>query len=94
MNMTSLAGILATLAVSHLGGSALGALLARFGLLGFGSRLKIARHVLGVGKALRAAFDKEPTKQNREALQRWLEENDPQNRSGLGDAMEARKAGK
>lgn len=89
--MTSLAGILATLAVSHLGGSALGALLARIGLWGFGPKLKITRHVLKVGKALRTAFNKQPTTQNRDALQRWLEENDPQNRTGLGNEIESRK---
>ncbi len=59
--MTTIAGFLATLAVSHLGGSALGGLLVRFGFLGFGTKLKIARHVLKVGKALRAAFNKQPT---------------------------------
>ncbi len=85
--MTTIAGFLATLAVSHLGGSALGGLLVRFGFLGFGTKMKIARHTLKVGKALRAAFNKQPTTQNRTELQRWLKENDPQNELNLGDGI-------
>ncbi len=85
--MGTIAGVLATLAVSHLSGSVLGGVLARFGLFGFGSRLKIARHTLRIGKALRAAFKKEPTTQNRIELQRWLKENDPQNKTRLGDGL-------
>jgi len=85
--MTTIAGILATLAVSHLGGSALGGLLARLGFFGFGPKIKIAPHVLKVGKALRTAFNKQPTTQNRTELQRWLKENDPQNELNLGDGI-------
>ncbi len=77
--MTTIAGILATLAVSHLSGTLLGSLLARSAFLGFGPKLKIARHTLRIGKALRAAFNQQPTTQNRNELQRWLKENDPQN---------------
>ena len=86
--MGTITGILATLAVSHLGGSALGGVLARFGLMGFGRKLRIARHILRIGKALRAAFDHEPTPKAREELKRWLVEHDPHNTSRLGDGLE------
>ena len=85
--MGTLAGILATLAVSHLGGSALGGVLARFGVLGFGRKLRVARHVLRIGKALRSAFDHEPTPKAHEELKRWLVEHDPHNESRLGDGL-------
>ena len=85
--MGTLAGILATAALSHLGGTFAGGLLARFGLIGFGKKIGIARHVLNVGKALRNVFDHEPTPQARDDLKRWLQEHDPQNRSGLGDGI-------
>ncbi len=85
--MTTIAGILATLAVSHLSGTLLGSLLTRFAFLGFGPKLKIARHTLRIGKALRAAFNQQPTTKNRTELQRWLKENDPQNELKLGDGI-------
>ncbi len=85
--MGTLAGILATAALSHLGGAALGGGLARFGLLGFGRKLRIARHVLNVGKALRAAFDRDRGETARDDLKRWLAEHDPTNASGLGDGV-------
>jgi hypothetical protein len=85
--MGTLTGILATAAVSHLSGSAIGGILARFGLFGFGSKLKIARHVLRVGKALRAAFDQDDSTAARSQLQDWLAEHDPRNETGLGDGI-------
>jgi len=85
--MATIAGILATAALSHLGGTLAGGILARFGLLGFGKNIGIARHVLNVGKALRSVFNREPTPKARDELKRWLAENDPQNRSGLGDGV-------
>lgn len=86
--MGTLASILSTLAVSHLGGSALGGALARFGLFGFGHKLRVARHILRIGKALRSAFDHEPTPKAHEELKRWLVEHDPHNESRLGDGLE------
>lgn len=85
--MGTLAGILATAAVSHLGGHMVGGVLARLGLFGFGKKLAIARHVLRIGKALRKAFDREPTPKAREELKRWLQEHDPKNESGLGNGV-------
>lgn len=85
--MGTLAGILATAAVSHLGGAALGGVLARFGLLGFGRKLRIARHVLKVGKALRSVFDRDGNEAACDDLKRWLAEHDPHNASGLGDGV-------
>jgi len=85
--MTTLAGIIATAALSHLGGHLTGGILARFGLLGFGRKIGIARRVLRVGKALRTVFLGNPTPKAREDLQRWLQENDPRNESGLGDGV-------
>ncbi|MBT6153665.1 MAG: hypothetical protein HOK71_15240 [Planctomycetaceae bacterium] len=86
--MGTLAGILGTAALSHLGGAALGGVLARFGLFGFGGKLRIARHALRVGRALRAAVDHEPTTQARAELARWLQQHDPHNESRLGDSLE------
>ena len=54
--MGTIAGIIATAALSHLGGASLGGVLAKFGVLGFGKKLSIARHVLKVGKALRRSI--------------------------------------
>ena len=54
----------------------------------FGRKLRIARHVLRIGKALRSAFDYEPTPKAREELRRWLAEHDPHNESQLGDGLE------
>lgn len=85
--MGTVAGILATLAVSHLSGSAAGGLLARFGILGFGRKLKIAGHVLRIGKALRASFKAEQSTQAKNELQRWLQTHDPNNESKLGDGV-------
>ncbi len=85
--MGTLAGVLATAALSHLGGHVAGGLLARFGLLGFGKQLTLARHVLSVGRALRNSFDREPTPKAREELKRWLNEHDPKNESGLGGGI-------
>jgi len=92
--MKTLVGILAVAALSHLGGTALGGILGRFGLLGFlpvgrhgGKKLAIARHALRVGKALRKAFDRERSPKAREELKRWLQENDPKNETGLGDGV-------
>ena len=88
--MKTLVGILAVAALSHLGGTALGGILGRFGLLGFlpagrhgGKKLAIARHVLRVGKA----FDRERSPKAREELKRWLQQNDPKNETGLGDGV-------
>jgi hypothetical protein len=61
--------------------------LARFGLLGFGRKLRIARHVLKVGKALRSVFDRDRNETARDDLKRWLAEHDPGNASGLGDGV-------
>ena len=93
--MGTLAGILGAAALSHLGGAALSGVLARFGLLGFGRKLRIARHVLRVGRALRAAVDREPSPQARAELERWLKQHDPRNESRLGDglATEGQKQG-
>ena len=86
--MGTLAGILATAAMSHLGGAAVGGVLARFGLFGFGRKLRIARHVLRVGHALRSAFDRDKNQRSRNDLKRWLKQNDPHNESGLGHGIE------
>ena len=86
--MGTLAGILGAAALSHLGGAALGGVLARFGLLGFGRKLRIARHVLRIGQALRAAVDHEPTAEACAELNRWLKQHDPHNESRLGDGLE------
>lgn len=83
--MSILAGILATAALSHLGGHLVGGVLGRLGMLGFGRRLKIARHALRVGKALRNACERDP--KARADLKRWLEKHDPHNESGLGDGV-------
>ncbi len=85
--MGTLAGILATAALSHLGGHVAGGLLARFGLFGFGGKLSLARPVLRVGRALRGMFDHDPSVKAREDLKRWLAEHDPQNESGLGNGV-------
>lgn len=85
--MKTLVGILAVAALSHLGGTALGGILARFGLFGFGKKLTIARHALRVGQALRKAFERERSPTAREELKRWLQENDPKNETGLGDGV-------
>jgi hypothetical protein len=85
--MGTLTGILATAAVSHLGGSAIGGILARFGLFGFGEKLKIARHVLRVGKALRSAFDRDGSEAARTDLQDWLTKHDPRNETRLGQGV-------
>jgi hypothetical protein len=67
--------------------SALGGILARFGLFGFGSKLEIARHVLRVGKALRSAFDRDGSEAARTDLQDWLSKHDPRNETGLGQGV-------
>jgi len=85
--MGTLAGILATTALSHLGGHLAGGLLGRFGLAGFGPQLKVASYVLKVGKALRAVYDHDPSAKAREDLKRWLSEHDPKNESGLGQGV-------
>ena len=85
--MGTLAGILATLAVSHLGGTAAGSFLARLGLLGFGRQLSIASHVLKVGKALRAAYLKDPNQTARADLKSWLDQHDPKGETDLGDGV-------
>lgn len=85
--MATIAGVLATAALSHLGGHLAGGVLARFGLLGFGGKLGVARRALKIGKALRRVFDLNPTVKSRDELQRWLQENDPKNETGLGDGV-------
>ncbi|MBL4884378.1 MAG: hypothetical protein JKY95_07570 [Planctomycetaceae bacterium] len=85
--MSTITGIIATLVASHLGGSALGGILAKFGLLGFGRKLTIASHILNVGKSLKKSYDKERNHQNRADLKRWLQTHDPQNESKLGDGV-------
>ncbi len=85
--MGTLAGILATAALSHLGGHVAGGLLARLGLMGFGGKVSVARHVLQVGRALRAVFNHDPSAKAREDLKRWLAEHDPKNESGLGNGV-------
>lgn len=85
--MSTWAGILATAALSHLGGHVAGGLLARFGLFGFGEKLGIARRVLRVGQALRGVFDHDPNAKARDDLKRWLAEHDPRNESGLGNGV-------
>lgn len=85
--MSTLAGILATAALSHLGGHIAGGVFARLGIAGFGRKLKVARHVLRVGRALRKAFDFDSTAKSREDLLRRLGENDPRNETGLGDGV-------
>ena len=87
--MGTITGILATFAVAHLGGSAVAGILTRFGLLGFGRRVKIARHTLRIGKALAAAYQYEPTEQTKNELKRWLAQHDPQNVSKLGNGLES-----
>lgn len=82
--MTTLFGILSVAAVAHLGGQLTGGVLARFGVLGFGKKLRIARSALKVGKALRTVFDRTPSAKARDDLKQWLQDNDPQNESGLG----------
>lgn len=85
--MTTLAGILAAAALAHLGGHVLGGVLGRLGLLGFGKKLRIARHVLRLGKALRKAYQRDKSSKVREDLRRWLEEHDPKNETGLGSGV-------
>lgn len=85
--MATIAGVIATAALSHLGGHLTGGILARFGLLGFGRKIGIARRVLKVGRALRAVFLGNPTPKAREDLQRWLQEHDPKNETRLGDGV-------
>ena len=85
--MGTIAGILATAALAHLGGSALGGVLTRFSVFGFGRKLRIARHTLRVGKALRSVFDRDPSKEARDDLKRWLTQHDPHNETGLGRGM-------
>lgn len=83
--MSTIIGILSVFALSHLGGMAGGGILARFGVLGFGKKLGIAKHVLAMGKALRAAVTANPADQQaRDDLNDWLQANDPRNETGLG----------
>jgi len=83
--MGTVAGIIATAALSHLGGASLGGVLAKFGVLGFGKKLSIARHVLKVGKALRWRLDHDPSEEARKDLKAWLTKHDPDNESGFGN---------
>jgi len=92
--MGTITGILATLAVSHLGGSALAGLLVRLGAPGFIPKIKIARHILQVVKALRFAFEKDPSTDARTELLLWLKKHDPQNESKLGDGININREGR
>lgn len=83
--MSSIIGILASFAVSHLGGHLTLGLLEQCGLVAARRRISIARRVLRVGKALRRACGDDP--RAREDLQQWLARYDPQNESGLGDGI-------
>jgi hypothetical protein len=85
--MGTIAGIIATAALSHLGGASLGGVLAKFGVLGFGKKLSIARHVLKVGKALRDRLDRDRNEEAREDLKAWLKKHDPDNESGFGNGI-------
>jgi hypothetical protein len=85
--MGTIAGIIATAALSHLGGASLGGVLAKFGVLGFGKKLSIARHVLKVGKALRDRLDRDSNEEAREDLNTWLKKHDPNNESGFGNGI-------
>ncbi len=85
--MTTILGMAITAITSHLGGTILGSILSRFGILGFGRKIGIAKHILAVGIALRNAYTKEPNEARRNELKRWLKANDPQNESKLGDGI-------
>ena len=87
ITVNTIIGILAAFAASHLGGTAIGSLLARFGIGGFGKVLPIARSVYKVGKALRKSYQKDPVAARRAELKRWLQEHDPENESGFGDGI-------
>jgi len=85
--VTTILGMAISFIASHLGGSVIGGVLSRFGVLGFGRKIGIAKHILAVGIALRNAYTKEPNEARRNELKRWLKANDPQNESKLGDGI-------
>ena len=85
--MVTIAVIIATAALSHLGGATLGGVLAKFGVLGFGKKLTVARHILKVGKALRHRLDRDRNEEARKDLKAWLKNHDPDNESGLGNGI-------
>ena len=80
-------GFIVTLLVSHFGGSALGGLLVKHRLFGFGPKLTISKHVLGIGRALHAAYKADESTKSKAALKRWLKSHDPDNESKIGDGI-------
>lgn len=85
--MGTIAGIIATAALSHLGGASLGGVLAKIGVLGFGKKLTISRHVLKVGRALRQRLNRDSNDEARKDLKDWLKKHDPDNESGFGNGI-------
>jgi hypothetical protein len=72
---------------THLGGSAVGGVFARFGVFGFGRKFGISRGVLKAGIALRDNRRKRRSKRAAADLQEWLDEHDPQNETGFRDEL-------
>lgn len=72
--MVSIIAALGTAAISLLAGEAIGGVLARLGIAGFG---RLSRRVLLQGKALRLVYETKPTQASKKELIDWVKRNDP-----------------